>query len=74
MQLGFVVSGRVEEMHGDVVRHVIRSDVDTCAAFLTVMTNRVGKQIAHEKCVLPHPAVLSSEKSFDFILHYVLLI
>ena len=36
LQLAFVVSGRVEEMHGDVVRNIIRSDVDTCSSILAV--------------------------------------
>ena len=36
MQLAFVVSGRVEEVQGDVVRNVIRSDVDACPSLLTL--------------------------------------
>lgn len=36
MQLCFVVSGSVEEIHGEVVKNVIRSDVDKCASFLTL--------------------------------------
>lgn len=36
MQLAFVVSGRVEEVQGDVVRNVIRSDIDACTSLLTV--------------------------------------
>jgi len=34
MQLAFVVSGRVEEVQGDVVRNVIRSDIDSCTSLL----------------------------------------
>ena len=37
LQLAFVISGRVEELHGDVVQNVIRSDVDTCSSLLTVI-------------------------------------
>ena len=37
LQLAFVISGRAEELHGEVVQNVIRSDVDTCSSILTVI-------------------------------------
>ena len=38
MQLAFVVSGRVEEVRGAVVRNIIRSDIDACTSLLSVLS------------------------------------